>query len=118
VLMQLLPALVEADLASFGAALTEVQRVTGAWFAPAQGGVFAPGPSEMLVRRMAEWGAAGVGQSSWGPAVYGLMGDAEEARAMAARAAEVVGAGGQVFEGGFTGSGARVWRSENGGIRD
>jgi beta-ribofuranosylaminobenzene 5'-phosphate synthase len=118
VLMQLLPALVEADLASFGAALTEVQRVTGAWFAPAQGGVFAPGPSEMLVRRMAEWGAAGVGQSSWGPAVYGLVGDAEEARAMAARAAEVVGSGGQVFEGGFTGSGARVWRSENGGIRD
>lgn len=42
VLMQLLPALVEADLGSFGAALTEVQRVTGAWFAAQQGGVFAP----------------------------------------------------------------------------
>ena len=55
--------------------LTEIQRITGAWFAPEQGGVFAPGPSETLVRRMAEWGAAGVGQSSWGPAVYGLTGD-------------------------------------------
>jgi beta-RFAP synthase len=42
VLMQLLPALVEAELGSFGAALTEVQRITGAWFASEQGGSFAP----------------------------------------------------------------------------
>src|SRR2546422_727750 len=40
VLMQLLPAIAEADLPAFGAALAEVQRVTGGWFAPAQGGVF------------------------------------------------------------------------------
>jgi beta-RFAP synthase len=118
VLMQLLPALVEADLPSFGSALTEVQRITGAWFATEQGGVFAPGPSEMLVRRMEEWGAAGVGQSSWGPAVYGLAGSVEEGGALAARAADLLGARGQVFEGGFAGSGARVWRSETAGIRD
>jgi beta-ribofuranosylaminobenzene 5'-phosphate synthase len=114
VLMQLLPALVEADLAGFGAALTEIQRVTGAWFASQQGGVFAPGPSETLVRRMAEWGAMGVGQSSWGPAVYGLVPSEEAGREMAARAADLLGSGGQVFEGGFAGSGARVWRSEGG----
>jgi beta-RFAP synthase len=118
VLMQLLPALVEADLGSFGAALTEIQRVTGAWFASQQGGVFAPGPSATLVGRMAEWGAAGVGQSSWGPAVYGLAGNKAEGRALAARAMDLVGDGGQVFEGGFAGSGARVWRTERGGIRD
>jgi beta-ribofuranosylaminobenzene 5'-phosphate synthase len=114
VLMQLLPALVEADLGGFGAALTEIQRITGAWFAPEQGGVFAPGPSETLVRRMAEWGAAGVGQSSWGPAVYGLTGDEQEAQDIAARAAALVGPGGRVFEGGFAVAGARVWRSETG----
>jgi beta-ribofuranosylaminobenzene 5'-phosphate synthase len=114
VLMQLLPALVEADLAGFGAALTEVQRITGAWFAPAQGGVFAPGGSETLVRRLAEWGAAGVGQSSWGPAVYGLCGSEPEARTIAARASAVVGPEGQVFGGGFAPAGARVWRSESG----
>lgn len=67
VLMQLLPALADDDLASFGAALTEVQRVTGGWFAPAQGGVFAPGPTGELVERLREGGAVGVGQSSWGP---------------------------------------------------
>ncbi len=118
VLMQLLPALAEADLTSFGAALTEIQRITGAWFAPEQGGTFARGPSETLVGRLAEWGAAGVGQSSWGPAVYGLVGSVEEGRALAGRAAEVAGPGGQVFEGGFAGSGARVWRSRNAGNRD
>ena len=59
VLMQLLPALVEADLASFGAALTEIQRVTGAWFAPQQGGIFAPGPSETLVATHGRVGRGG-----------------------------------------------------------
>jgi beta-RFAP synthase len=112
VLMQLLPGLVEGDLASVGTALTEVQRVTGAWFAPQQGGVFAPGPSETLVKRMAEWGAVGVGQSSWGPAVYGLVGSEVEGRKIAARAADLLGTRGRIFEGGFAGSGARVWRAE------
>ncbi len=109
VLMQLLPALAEADLAAFGAALSEVQRVTGAWFAAAQGGAFAPGGSEHLVRRLAQWGALGVGQSSWGPAVYGLAGDEALASALAARALREMGNGGQVFAGGFAGGGARVW---------
>lgn len=118
VLMQLLPALVEGELESFGAALTEVQRVTGAWFAPQQGGVFAPGPSAELVRRLAEWGAAGVGQSSWGPAVYGLVGGAEAGRALAARAAALLGSGGRVFEGGFARSGARIWGSEGADLPD
>src|SRR4029077_5169599 len=94
VLMALLPALAEGDLAAFGAALSEVQRMTGRWFAPVQGGTFAPGPTEKLVGRLAEWGAAGVGQSSWGPAVDGLGGSGEEGRALAGRAAEVAGPGG------------------------
>src|SRR5438552_1225456 len=110
VLMQLLPGLVEGDLGSFGSALTEIQRVTGAWFAPQQGGVFAPGPTATLVRRMADWGAAGVGQSSWGPAVYGLVGSEAEGRELAAWTAALLGSGGRVFEGGFAGSGATVWR--------
>src|SRR5207245_1854289 len=67
VLMQLLPAVAVADLTAFGAALTEVQRITGGWFAPAQGGVFAPGETGELIERLRRWGAIGVGQSSWGP---------------------------------------------------
>jgi beta-ribofuranosylaminobenzene 5'-phosphate synthase len=109
VLMQLLPALVEADLASFGDALSTVQRITGAWFAKQQGGIFAPGPTERLVADMATWGAAGVGQSSWGPAVYGLVESDEAARDLARRVRKALGEGGTVFEGGFAAQGARVW---------
>jgi beta-RFAP synthase len=111
VLMQLLPALVEGDLRSFGEALSTVQRITGAWFAAQQGGIFAPGPSERLVANMAAWGAAGVGQSSWGPAVYGLVESASAARELADRVRQTVGPDGTVFEGGFAGQGARVWEA-------
>jgi predicted sugar kinase len=38
VLMALLPAVVEDDVESFGSTLTEIQEVTGRWFAPVQGG--------------------------------------------------------------------------------
>src|SRR5207245_240624 len=85
VLMQLLPAVAVADLTAFGAALTEVQRITGGWFAPAQGGVFAPGETGGLVERLREGGAMGVGQSSWGPAVYGIVAGAAAWQAPAAR---------------------------------
>lgn len=111
VLMQLLPALVEGDLASFGAALSAVQRITGAWFAPRQGGVFAPGPTERLITEMAAGGAAGVGQSSWGPAAYGLVDSPEAGAALATRVRHSLGSLGTVFVSGFAPQGARVWRS-------
>ncbi|MBA3893945.1 MAG: hypothetical protein H0X69_09660 [Gemmatimonadales bacterium] len=110
VLMQLLPSLIEGDLSGFGEALSAVQRITGAWFAPQQGGVFAPGEGEALVRRMSGWGAAGVGQSSWGPAVYGLVADADEGRALAARCRDFLGGNGLVCESGFARGGAQVGR--------
>ena len=109
VLMQLLPALVEADLESFGDALSSIQRITGAWFAGQQGGTFAPGPTQQLVTDMAEWGAVGVGQSSWGPAAYGLVPNDEAASALAQRVRGRLSGRGVVFEGGFSSEGARVW---------
>jgi beta-RFAP synthase len=109
VLMQLLPALVEGDLPSFGDALSAVQRITGSWFAGQQGGIFAPGPTQQLVASMAEWGAVGVGQSSWGPAAYGLVPSDEDASALAQQVRSRLGDQGLVFEGGFAPEGARVW---------
>ncbi|MBI4520628.1 MAG: hypothetical protein HY701_07305 [Gemmatimonadetes bacterium] len=113
VLMALLPALAEADLTRFGAALNAIQAITGRWFAPAQGGTFAPGPSAELVGRMAEWGAPGVGQSSWGPAVYGIV-DGEAAGLRLAEhvraAMSAAGTAGSVYEGAFHTDGARVWQ--------
>ena len=111
VLMGVLPALAEGDIVTFGEALSEVQRLTGNWFAPIQGGTFAPGPADGLIRLMREWGAAGVGQSSWGPTVYGVLADEEASAALAARVRAVLGETGPVYEGGFASTGARVWRA-------
>jgi beta-RFAP synthase len=108
VLMQLLPALADGDLTDFGAALTEVQRVTGGWFASAQGGAFASGPTRELVERMQEFGAAGVGQSSWGPTVYGLVPHPDAGRDLAQRIRAWMGSSGVVLETPFAERGALV----------
>jgi len=112
VLMALLPALADGDLATFGRALTAIQTITGGWFAPVQGGTFAPGPSAEILRRMTELGAAGVGQSSWGPTVYGIVAGEAEGVRLADRIRAVLDScgGGAVFEGPFRAEGARVWR--------
>jgi beta-ribofuranosylaminobenzene 5'-phosphate synthase len=110
VLMALLPALADGDLIAFGAALSEVQQLTGRWFAEVQGSTFAPGPSEDLVRRMVEWGACGVGQSSWGPTVYGIVRGDDAAHQLAANVRDALGPAGQVYEGPFRLEGARVWK--------
>ncbi len=53
-------------------------------------------------------GAAGAGQSSWGPAVYGVVGSEDEGRALARRLAADVGDGGRVEVVPFDNEGARV----------
>jgi beta-RFAP synthase len=114
VLMALLPSLADADLATFGRALTAIQSITGRWFAAVQGGTFAAGWSDELVHRMAEWGAVGVGQSSWGPAVYGIVDGEEASLRLADRVHDVVGTAGTVHHGPFRTEGARVWREAGG----
>jgi beta-ribofuranosylaminobenzene 5'-phosphate synthase len=110
VLMGMLPAVADADIAAFGAALSAIQTITGRWFATAQGGTFALGQSEELVRRMAEWGAAGVGQSSWGPTVYGIVDGEDASLRLAEHARAALGSSGSVYAGPFRAEGARVWR--------
>jgi beta-ribofuranosylaminobenzene 5'-phosphate synthase len=84
VLTSLLPALVERDVEEFGAALTRVQQLVGDSFASVQGGRFHPRASA-LVEALLDGGAAGAGQSSWGPAVYGVVGSEEAGRELARR---------------------------------
>ncbi|HLF96735.1 MAG TPA: beta-ribofuranosylaminobenzene 5'-phosphate synthase family protein [Methylococcaceae bacterium] len=72
-LMRALPALAENDIGIFGAAIGELQRAVGDHFAPAQGGRFtSPAVAEALAW-LEKHGAAGVGQSSWGPTGFGLL---------------------------------------------
>jgi beta-RFAP synthase len=99
ILMSLLPALKEKDIKTFGDALTQIQNIVGDCFASAQGGRFSSSPSGECTRYMLKHGALGVGQSSWGPTVYGLVEGEKQAEKLSL---EVRGflqksTGGQVF---------------------
>jgi predicted sugar kinase len=72
-LMKLLPALVDHDIESFGSALTQLQVTVGDYFAGVQGGTFSSSAAASGIAFMKEHGAYGVGQSSWGPTIYGLV---------------------------------------------
>lgn len=111
VLMGLLPAAADGDLAAFGRSLTEIQRINGRWFAAVQGDTFAPGTPGLLIDAMLNDGAAGAGQSSWGPAVYGIVGDETAAASLVQRLKRIVGVDGEVYSGPFPSHGARVWRT-------
>lgn len=75
VLMQLLPALIERDPATFGAALSELQKHIGEHFAPIQGGRYSSPAVAAALAWLHAHGAAGVGQSSWGPTGFALCPD-------------------------------------------
>jgi beta-ribofuranosylaminobenzene 5'-phosphate synthase len=77
VLLEILPAVIEHDLAAFGAALSELQARVGASFAPAQGGIYSTAQAPQIVNTLRELGFVGVGQSSWGPTLYGFSSCAE-----------------------------------------
>ena len=108
VLTSLLPALVERELDEFGAALAQIQRLVGDSFADVQGGRFHP-RAGALVEALLRCGAAGAGQSSWGPAVYGIVGSEAAGRELARRMEAVVDGDVQVVT--FDNRGARVERS-------
>jgi beta-ribofuranosylaminobenzene 5'-phosphate synthase len=82
-LMKMMPALIEKDIDTFGQALTEIQQRVGDCFAEVQGGRYSSLLSERLIDFLLEKGAAGAGQSSWGPAVYGLVAGQAQARMLA-----------------------------------
>lgn len=71
-LMKLLPGLIEKDLNRFGEAVTEIQRYLGAYFTPVQGGQYATAQGYRIAEYLLSQGAVGVGQSSWGPTIYGF----------------------------------------------
>lgn len=87
VLMGVMPALVERDLPAFGAAISEIQALIGSYFAPAQGGIFTSKRVEAAAGRLAEAGAVGIGQSSWGPTGFAFAPSAEAAYRMIRTAA-------------------------------
>lgn len=71
-LLGLLPALLDRDLPAFGESLYEFNRRAGEWFLPWQGGVYAEPAIEERIAWLRRHGIRGVGQSSWGPAVFAV----------------------------------------------
>jgi beta-RFAP synthase len=79
VLLGMLPALAEQDVAAFGEAVYDFNRRVGEAFRPVQGGIYAHPQTAALVAFVRGQGIRGVGQSSWGPAVFAIIEDYERA---------------------------------------
>jgi beta-ribofuranosylaminobenzene 5'-phosphate synthase len=97
-MVKLLPSLVERDIKCFGEALTEIQRVIGDYFAEVQGGTYSSTAAAEGIPLLQKLGAYGAGQSSWGPAFYGLT-TKDQAKEIKSKMQAFLnsGVGGQVF---------------------
>jgi beta-RFAP synthase len=85
-LMRGLPAVLEKDIHAFGAVIAELQASVGDHFAPVQGGRFTSPRVRAALEFLADHGAVGIGQSSWGPTGFCLV----ESPAMAERLRQAV----------------------------
>ena len=114
--LQLLPALVEEDIVAFGFAVSEIDRQTGLLFSAAQGGVYGNLASD-IIDCLADAGAYGIGQSSWGPCLYALVDDANEAAVLTAARGFLARRSkpGQVFVARARNAGADILVTEEGG---
>lgn len=81
----LVPAAEGGDLDAFGDAVHEFNRRAGEPFAAAQGGVYASAEIAQLIEDLRAWGVRGVGQSSWGPTVFAVVGDSDTAASLLER---------------------------------
>lgn len=69
---QVLPALADEDRETFGRAVAEIGKLNGAWYTDEQGGVYRPPVGTIVDELTADHAVSGAGQSSWGPATYGV----------------------------------------------
>ncbi|MEM1534610.1 MAG: hypothetical protein QW059_05405 [Nitrososphaerota archaeon] len=79
---KIIPGVLDRDLELFGSGLAEYQRRVGAEFSEYQRGVYNQ-DSAPIVSAMEGLGLLGVGQSSWGPTVYGFTGSRRRAEEVA-----------------------------------
>jgi beta-ribofuranosylaminobenzene 5'-phosphate synthase len=98
IILKLLPAIAEYDIEAFGDALTKIQVLTGNHFAQAQGGTYSSPAAAECIGFMKKTGAYGVGQSSWGPALYAVV-EKEQAKQTLAQIKSYLdkGVGGEAF---------------------
>jgi beta-ribofuranosylaminobenzene 5'-phosphate synthase len=112
---RVLPAVAAANAERFGEAVAELGRLNGSWYADEQGGVYRPPVGELVAALAEEPAVYGAGQSSWGPAVYGVtdVDRADDARAAGRAALDDAGVDGDVSIVRGRNAGARVERTGN-----
>ena len=86
VLNYMIPAIERNDLLSFGAYMMDLQAYNGEFFAPIQGGHYASQNVAEVLAWMQQNGAPCVGQSSWGPTGFAIVGSAKLAESLKAKA--------------------------------
>lgn len=75
-LMRIWPGALEADFPAFAGGVSEVQRLLGAHFAPAQAGrAFSSAATQTLLQSLAQRSPMAMGQSSWGPTGFAVVAD-------------------------------------------
>ena len=107
---RVIPAIEAGDHERFGTAVAEIDGLNGAWYADEQGGVYRPPVGTIVEHLSASPAISGVGQTSWGPAVYGVTGvdGVDAARDAGWDALEVAGVDGDVLVAEPRNGGARV----------
>ncbi len=113
-MLKLLPSLAEHDIEGFGDALTRIQILTGNYFAQAQGGTYSSPASTECIKFLKQTGAYGVGQSSWGPALYAVV-KQDQARPILAKVKAYLskGVGGEAYIAKANNKGATIKTSED-----
>jgi beta-RFAP synthase len=84
VLLSMLPGILEEDIQVFGSAMTKMDSIFGDYWVKVQGGRYGHPSIYKGVNFLLENGAYGAGQSSWGPAFYGLAHDQNHAEKLSA----------------------------------
>jgi beta-ribofuranosylaminobenzene 5'-phosphate synthase len=110
VLRRLLPAVTDGAVERFGEAVEEIGRLNGTWYADEQGGVYRPPVGDVVTALTNDAAVFGAGQSSWGPAVYGVTDrrNADAAVAAGRNALDAAGVDGTVLLSEGRNRGARV----------
>jgi predicted sugar kinase len=81
----LVPAIKTQNLNHFGEALYDYGCLGGELFRAVQGGIYRDAVVAELVDAIRGMGVDATGQTSWGPTVYAIVGDLDEARALEER---------------------------------
>lgn len=111
VLMQMIPSILEKNITLFGDAMTKLDTIFGKYWATMQGGTYSHPRIESCVTHLLQEGAYGAGQSSWGPALYGLVDGKAQARELADEMERFINKGensGSVFITGADNKGAQI----------